>query len=60
VSRINAEACNKPKRSRTSELLAPLVLEILAMMFLGARFYSRWITIRRFETDDIVMLVTGV
>ena len=41
-------------------MFGPLTLEIISIVFLGFRFYSRWITLRRFETDDFVMLVAGV
>ncbi|KAK3680464.1 CFEM domain-containing protein [Podospora appendiculata] len=54
------EACGKAKRSRKADLLAPLSIEIPALICALLRLYSRWWSVSRFEVDDYIMIVVVV
>ncbi|KAM0284539.1 hypothetical protein ACHAQH_001905 [Verticillium albo-atrum] len=56
VARVEAEACQRPVRSRKPALLAPLALEISAWFSVWLRLYSRYTIIHHFEADDWIML----
>ncbi|KAK3320794.1 CFEM domain-containing protein [Cercophora scortea] len=53
------EACGKAKRSRKADLLAPLSIEIPALVCALLRLYSRWWSVSRFEVDDYIMMVVS-
>ncbi|KAM0602730.1 hypothetical protein ACHAP1_007343 [Verticillium nonalfalfae] len=57
VARVEAEACQRPDRSRKPDLLVPLIIEIPAWFSVWLRLYSRYRTVHRFEADDWIMLV---
>ncbi|KAK3387575.1 CFEM domain-containing protein [Podospora didyma] len=50
------EACGKPQRSRKADLLAPLSIEIPALICVILRLYSRWWSVSHFEVDDYIMM----
>ncbi|KAG7136444.1 hypothetical protein HYQ45_005996 [Verticillium longisporum] len=57
VARVEAEACQRPVRSRKSDLLVPLIIEVPAWFSVWLRLYSRYSIVHRFEADDWIMLV---
>lgn len=47
-------------RSRKTELLLPLIVEVPAWFAPWLRTYSRWRVVNEFAWDDWLMLVSGV
>lgn len=60
VARIEAEACERPQRSRQKDLLIPLAVEIPAWICPWLRAYSRWTTSNDLAVDDWLMVACGV
>jgi len=60
VARVEAEACERPVRSRRQDTLIPLVLYFPAWIAPWLRLYSRWTTCDRLAVDDYMMSVCGV
>ncbi|KAK3343865.1 CFEM domain-containing protein [Lasiosphaeria hispida] len=54
------EACGRPQRSRKADLLAPLSIEIPALLCVFLRLFSRWWTVSRFEVDDYIMMLVAL
>lgn len=60
VARIDADACERPRRSRQTELLIPLIVEVPAWFCPWLRLYSRWTSSNGHAEDDWMMVVCGV
>lgn len=60
VARIEARFCRRPYRSRKPDLLAPLAVEIPALVCVWLRLYARWTTSHKLEADDWVILICAV
>lgn len=57
VARAQADACEYPVRNMRGRLLAPLSIEMLGLVAVLLRLYSRWVNFRRYEADDWIMVV---
>ncbi|KAK1772292.1 hypothetical protein QBC33DRAFT_4525 [Phialemonium atrogriseum] len=56
TARIEAEACQRPRRSRKQDLLAVISIETFAFLCVLLRLFSRWYTMAHFELDDYIMI----
>ncbi|CAH0032525.1 unnamed protein product [Clonostachys rhizophaga] len=59
VSRIEADACQRPYRSRRNNILYISAVDVPAWFIAWIRLYSRW-AYRRFAADDWVMLAVAI
>ncbi|KEY66972.1 hypothetical protein S7711_05092 [Stachybotrys chartarum IBT 7711] len=57
---LEAEACNRPERSRKADLLSVLVIEIPASLAPWAHVYARWTSLHTFEIDDYLIIFAGI
>ena len=53
---MEAEACQRPRRSRRQDILAVISIEALAFLCVLLRLFSRWYTVAHFEMDDYIMI----
>lgn len=60
VARFQADNCERPRRNRKVVQYYALVIELLAWVCPWIRLYSRWVTVRSFDVDDWLMLVSNV
>jgi hypothetical protein len=54
------ETCGHNSRSRRTDMLAPLSVEVPALLCVLLRLFSRWWTVSYFEADDYIMMVVTV
>jgi len=59
MARVQAGACGFPVRSRKTDLWGVLAIEVIALVCLSLRLYSRW-TVSKFELDDYIMALVAV
>ena len=57
---MEAEACERPVRSRRVDIFGTISIEVFAFLCVWLRLYSRWTTTGRLEIDDYVMISCGV
>ncbi|KFA71350.1 hypothetical protein S40288_08957 [Stachybotrys chartarum IBT 40288] len=57
TAKVEAEACERPRRDRRWVLWPALAILIVAWIAVFTRLAERWYTFRRYQTDDWIMLV---
>ncbi|KAG9257508.1 CFEM domain-containing protein [Emericellopsis atlantica] len=60
VGRVEAEACERPVRSRRQDILIPLAAYLPAWIAPWLRLYSRWTTCDRLAIDDYMMSICAI
>lgn len=60
VRRVETTACDRPRRSRKTQLLLPIAVVAVAFVMIHVRMLSRRVVSGHLETDDFVMIACGV
>lgn len=61
VAKLDAKACNKPKRHRILDEYIFIAIDLITLVCLTVRMYMRYTTFSRWEIDDwIILFMVGV
>ncbi|KAH7323090.1 hypothetical protein B0I35DRAFT_510300 [Stachybotrys elegans] len=58
AARIEADACNRPRRNRKKDVLLALILEVPAFLAPIGHIYSRSSTVTKFAVDDYLFIAS--